>query len=122
MRISDCSSYVCSSVLQEFGHRECPGFALGDDLAPAEAFDLFGRIMFDPGELGFADLAAFARVAVEPEPEDQEEGAESACVDEGFAPVEARSEEHTSELQSLMRTSYAVFCLNKNTMTKMLNI
>src|SRR3546814_5495318 len=26
-----------------------------------------------------------------------------------------RSEEHTSELQSLMRTSYAVFCLEKNT-------
>src|SRR3546814_3491286 len=26
----------------------------------------------------------------------------------------ARSEEHTSELQSLMRTSYAVFCLKKN--------
>src|SRR3546814_10431426 len=25
-----------------------------------------------------------------------------------------RSEEHTSELQSLMRTSYAVFCLHKN--------
>src|SRR3546814_10517550 len=25
-----------------------------------------------------------------------------------------RSEEHTSELQSLMRTSYAVICLNKN--------
>src|SRR3546814_4371100 len=29
-----------------------------------------------------------------------------------FSP-EARSEEHTSELQSLMRTSYAVFCLLK---------
>src|SRR3546814_5788876 len=28
-----------------------------------------------------------------------------------------RSEEHTSELQSLMRTSYAVFCLNKKTDT-----
>src|SRR3546814_5329001 len=28
--------------------------------------------------------------------------------------VEARSEEHTSELQSLMRNSYAVFCLKKN--------
>src|SRR3546814_2823873 len=28
-------------------------------------------------------------------------------------PVAARSEEHTSELQSLMRNSYAVFCLNK---------
>src|SRR3546814_5592172 len=33
-----------------------------------------------------------------------------------FTPVqfnELRSEEHTSELQSLMRISYAVFCLNK---------
>src|SRR3546814_10248577 len=30
----------------------------------------------------------------------------------------ARSEEHTSELQSLMRISYAVFCLKKNNYTK----
>src|SRR3546814_1638459 len=29
------------------------------------------------------------------------------------APPAKRSEEHTSELQSLMRISYAVFCLNK---------
>src|SRR3546814_6317116 len=29
-----------------------------------------------------------------------------------------RSEEHTSELQSLMRTSYAVFCLKKKKNTK----
>src|SRR3546814_8366928 len=29
-----------------------------------------------------------------------------------------RSEEHTSELQSLMRISYAVFCLKKKTITK----
>src|SRR3546814_5306170 len=28
-----------------------------------------------------------------------------------------RSEEHTSELQSLMRISYAVFCLHKKTLT-----
>src|SRR3546814_7589518 len=28
--------------------------------------------------------------------------------------TQARSEEHTSELQSLMRKSYAVFCLKKN--------
>src|SRR3546814_10498626 len=35
-----------------------------------------------------------------------------------FAPGgEQRSEEHTSELQSLMRTSYAVFCLNKKNHT-----
>src|SRR3546814_6333061 len=31
--------------------------------------------------------------------------------------VEARSEEHTSELQSLMRISYAVFCLKKKNKT-----
>src|SRR3546814_3887040 len=30
-----------------------------------------------------------------------------------FDPAEWRSEEHTSELQSLMRISYAVFCLKK---------
>src|SRR3546814_1135341 len=33
-------------------------------------------------------------------------------------PVEVRSEEHTSELQSLMRISYAVFCLKKKTNTQ----
>src|SRR3546814_1754336 len=32
--------------------------------------------------------------------------------------VEGRSEEHTSELQSLMRISYAVFCLKKKKRTK----
>src|SRR3546814_10532571 len=32
-----------------------------------------------------------------------------------------RSEEHTSELQSLMRISYAVFCLNKNTKSTLNN-
>src|SRR3546814_4661769 len=30
-----------------------------------------------------------------------------------FTAIAARSEEHTSELQSLMRISYAVFCLKK---------
>src|SRR3546814_1181710 len=33
----------------------------------------------------------------------------------------ARSEEHTSELQSLMRNSYAVFCLKKKQKTKTRN-
>src|SRR3546814_2027178 len=33
----------------------------------------------------------------------------------------ARSEEHTSELQSLMRISYAVFCLNKKTLISHIN-
>src|SRR3546814_7065645 len=34
-------------------------------------------------------------------------------VQSGFARTGRRSEEHTSELQSLMRISYAVFCLKK---------
>src|SRR3546814_1134622 len=34
-----------------------------------------------------------------------------------MAAEEIRSEEHTSELQSLMRRSYAVFCLNKKKRT-----
>src|SRR3546814_9679903 len=33
----------------------------------------------------------------------------------GVSPNQRRSEEHTSELQSLMRISYAVFCLKKKT-------
>src|SRR3546814_10522236 len=33
----------------------------------------------------------------------------------GYFPAKRRSEEHTSELQSLMRISYAVFCLKKKT-------
>src|SRR3546814_10037271 len=40
-----------------------------------------------------------------------------ALVDETGA-RELRSEEHTSELQSLMRISYAVFCLKKKQITK----
>src|SRR3546814_3170541 len=35
-------------------------------------------------------------------------------VDQQVTIVAIRSEEHTSELQSLMRISYAVFCLKKN--------
>src|SRR3546814_5154170 len=38
----------------------------------------------------------------------------SANYDESRFPDAGRSEEHTSELQSLMRTPYAVFCLKKH--------
>src|SRR3546814_3946065 len=48
--------------------------------------------------------------------------AQGRRLDRGLAPCRAadrrvapRSEEHTSELQSLMRISYAVFCLKKKT-------
>src|SRR3546814_10463224 len=37
-------------------------------------------------------------------------------------PKPSRSEEHTSELQSLMRISYAVFCLKKKTNTHINNM
>src|SRR3546814_1916390 len=37
------------------------------------------------------------------------------CAVRVSSPFIARSEEHTSELQSLMRISYAVFCLKKKT-------
>src|SRR3546814_2791061 len=40
-------------------------------------------------------------------------GHASMRVDASANPTLARSEEHTSELQSLMRISYAVFCLKK---------
>src|SRR3546814_4802213 len=39
--------------------------------------------------------------------------AAARATDRSTAPDRTRSEEHTSELQSLMRISYAVFCLKK---------
>src|SRR3546814_7353654 len=44
-----------------------------------------------------------------------ENGLQQPSDDEGDHWSPARSEEHTSELQSLMRISYAVFCLKKKT-------
>src|SRR3546814_5949566 len=48
----------------------------------------------------------------DPEPVLQRGGAPARRLN--LAILFARSEEHTSELQSLMRISYAVFCLKKN--------
>src|SRR3546814_8720019 len=44
--------------------------------------------------------------------------AATAADDPPLEPPRTRSEEHTSELQSLMRISYAVFCLKKKTQTR----
>src|SRR3546814_4664209 len=67
----------------------------------ALSIDLAGMLVFAGNEEGLAALRAEAP----PTP--------------GRAPspkmATARSEEHTSELQSLMRISYAVFCLKKKT-------
>src|SRR3546814_4131488 len=53
--------------------------------------------------------------AAEPRAESAVQGGENRDADPG---EEHRSEEHTSELQSLMRISYAVFCLKKKKKTK----
>src|SRR3546814_10409966 len=97
MRISDWSSDVCSSDL---------------DLDVASDFDIDGVKLYPGSQVTKVDVDA-----------DDKNGADKATVKLGFtspaAPTKAefhrRSEEHTSELQSLMRISYAVFCLNKKT-------
>src|SRR3546814_10291133 len=59
------------------------------------------------------------RVHFGPDPRDRGSDQPSCpqCHDRGIE----RSEEHTSELQSLMRISYAVFCLKKKTHNKTTN-
>src|SRR3546814_4406777 len=55
-------------------------------------------------------------IAVTTERVDEQVGAERRAADtdmQQMADFAERSEEHTSELQSLMRISYAVFCLKK---------
>src|SRR3546814_8416350 len=97
MRISDWSSDVCSSDLF--------GLTLGAQLDRARSL----RIPPFRGDDRLA-VAGLRRGA-----------AGDSCgrgVGGRSGPVvrlrKVRSEEHTSELQSLMRISYAVFCLKKN--------
>src|SRR3546814_14716755 len=58
---------------------------------------------------------AAAKVAKGEEPRIKAAKALVAAHAAGVALIGERSEEHTSELQSLMRNSYAVFCLKKKT-------
>src|SRR3546814_7888363 len=64
------------------------------------------------GNLLWAGIGDTIRVSLSAEPEEE--------VRVGFEILKAlgRSEEHTSELQSLMRISYAVFCLKKKKIIK----
>src|SRR3546814_6763247 len=77
------------------------------------------------GDAADRDLALAAHIGqVGAEGEDEpkpDQGQRHGAIDRGTegesraeGAVEERSEEHTSELQSLMRISYAVFCLKKN--------
>src|SRR3546814_7929320 len=72
-------------------------FYWGAMIAPA----MFAGIVFAPRAL--SELAQAARLPVRSPVAAEARGAKT------------RSEEHTSELQSLMRISYAVFCLKKKT-------
>src|SRR3546814_5833650 len=123
MRISDWSSDVCSSDLacRRILDRHptagplwwlCARVLTAPDGSGAEAWRAVDDIQADttPAELAFA-LPEDATVCVIGWPELVGE----ALLRRGDVEVLAvdRSEEHTSELQSLMRISYAVFCLKK---------
>src|SRR3546814_4254687 len=125
MRISDWSSDVCSSDL----HRPdgVRGTRTDADLVEVEGADGHGAILCrrPPFEL-FHAMNATSRLqpAVQPALQLIQRDDCPLC-DQALAVLAAarapelesvwidRSEEHTSELQSLMRISYAVFCLKK---------
>src|SRR3546814_1174378 len=99
MRISDWSSDVCSSDLRRRG-------AINADLLVIHGQPKCRHIVF-PADHG-ADTAERC----------VEDRHGRPIAETPYQPLRSgrhqRSEEHTSELQSLMRISYPVFCLNKN--------
>src|SRR3546814_937850 len=103
MRISDWRSDVCSSDLVwrgvVFRDYETPGL------------DLFEVCVAD-GVITFNECSLPDELTV------WQARAVSALFGAAAEELGERSEEHTSELQSLMRISYAVFCLKKKTSIK----
>src|SRR3546814_6236665 len=103
LRISDWSSDVCSSDLLV---RDYLVRSLGE----------IGRAAEDDRRLARAcDRAAVPLFLARHEQIEREVRESAVGRDRQFERIEkaGRSEEHTSELQSLMRISYAVFCLKK---------
>src|SRR3546814_3458012 len=99
MRISDWSSDVCSSDLHsEAWNREAIGPLVAEDERRARAIAEGALIRLRCGARCFE---RYRSILWQTNEADQK------------ADTSARSEEHTSELQSLMRISYAVFCLKK---------
>src|SRR3546814_9935439 len=111
MRISDWSSDVCSSDLAGL-HRlrqRLPRQPARGAVADAGDLDrlLAGRQLRQRAGVANLDLFGLGR--------GRAQHVRDVLGDLVAGDRQARSEEHTSELQSLMRTSYAVFCLkNKN--------
>src|SRR3546814_4489438 len=106
MRISDWSSDECSSELVQVHH--LAGKAVGGDTATIEQHQR--RIGALPAQVGPGHAVVAARVGRR----DAAVGGQAVRAVAGdVEELQQRSEEHTSELQSLMRISYAVFCLKK---------
>src|SRR3546814_1574820 len=108
MRISDWSSDVCSSALAFLQHLARRVLAVVHQLVGVDRLVLLSVRGVD------ADLAeqAFHAEGARLVGDDRHQPRADLLVPE--CNVEhLRSEEHTSELKSLMRTSYAVFCLKK---------
>src|SRR3546814_1472904 len=104
MRISDWSSDVCSSDLWKDLPEEVRFVILhGTSGKPATLRFVDGRKSYEVKKPFEGVIGNLNRRLLQ---------TESAWMRE-----ELRSEEHTSELQSLMRISYAVFCLKKKTHT-----
>src|SRR3546814_8106967 len=104
MRISDWSSDVCSSDLLGHFVQQATGLR-GPCITVATACSSSAKVFAQAARLIGAGAADAALVG----------GVDTLCgsVLFGFNSLGLRSEEHTSELQSLMRISYAVFCLKK---------
>src|SRR3546814_1076785 len=110
MRISDWSSDVCSSDLEALRtvlRRDGPD-ALPDALAAAAHDNPLLQAWGAAGREFDAQLFAYDLVQPSTETELYREPPRDTLLH-----ALQRSEEHTSELQSLMRISYAVFCLKK---------
>src|SRR3546814_5510803 len=111
MRISDWSSDVCSSDLDEGGR-----LAVGGDRASASTpgYYMQPTVVADTApDMRINNEEVFGPVVSTIRVKDYEEAL--AVANRGDFGL--RSEEHTSELQSLMRISYAVFCLTKKKIT-----
>src|SRR3546814_10489146 len=105
MRISDWSSDVCSSDLHgHVGHVERAGHSIEN--ADGDEEDRRSDQIDD--DVLDARLQPLLSLTVQ----DQPIGGDQQHLEKDEE-VEQRSEENTSELQSLMRISYAVFCLHK---------
>src|SRR3546814_6416836 len=112
MRMIDWSSDVCSSELPRPAARHRFGGGKRRSYRPRDEFRIPAGRRHQRGD------RALLRTAVRPAGDGDDLGTRSDRRHETAAlscPRLRRSEEHTSELQSLMRISYAVFCLNKKT-------